>query len=93
MTQRGKHRLPNPGQHRAPGGRRSYRLTVAGTTAYAEGDNACLRETGMYFPPNHSFGSTKLNVVLWMHGFYVHSARDLLHGIEPAPLPPLSHGP
>ena len=33
MTQRGKHRLPDPGQHRAPGGRRSYRLTVAGTTA------------------------------------------------------------
>ena len=33
MTQRGKHRLPDPGQHRAPGGRRSYRLTVAGTAA------------------------------------------------------------
>src|SRR4051794_4707727 len=51
--------------------------SVKGTTAYAEGKNACFKDTGIYFPPAHSFATSRVNVILWMHGYYVHSARDL----------------
>jgi hypothetical protein len=50
---------------------------VTGTTAYAEGKDACFKDTGVYFSPAHSFANAKVNVILWMHGYYVHSARDL----------------
>jgi hypothetical protein len=51
--------------------------SVYGITAYAEGKNACFKDTGIYLPPNHSFTNPKVNVVLWMHGYYVHSAPDI----------------
>lgn len=54
-------------------------LGVKGTTAYAEKQNACGIDTAIYLPPKHSFNKDTVNVVLWMHGFYVQSAKDLLH--------------
>jgi hypothetical protein len=52
---------------------------VKGTTAFAEKENACILDTGIFLPPNHSFSSSTVNVVLWFHGFYVQNARDLIH--------------
>jgi hypothetical protein len=57
----------------------SNSAVVKGTTAFAEKGNAPLRDTGIYLPPNHSFGSGTVNVVLWLHGYYVQNARDLMH--------------
>ena len=35
---------------------------VNGTTAYAEGKDACFKDTGIYFPPAHSFAILALPV-------------------------------
>lgn len=57
----------------------SSHAVVKGTTAFAEKENACIKDTCLYLPPNHSFTSDTVNVVLWLHGFYVRNARDLIH--------------
>ena len=54
------------------------KATVQGTTLFAEGKHACTKETGVYLPPNHQDQSDKLNVILWLHGYYVKSVRNLL---------------
>jgi hypothetical protein len=57
----------------------SSHAVVKGTTAFAEKENAFMKDTGIYLPPDHSFSSDSINAVLWLHGFYVHNARDLMH--------------
>jgi hypothetical protein len=57
----------------------STHAVVKGATAFAEKENACFKDTGIYLPPDHSFSNDTVNVVLWLHGFYVHDARDLMH--------------
>lgn len=52
---------------------------VKGITAFAEKENACIMDTGIFLPPNHSFNNDTVNVVLWFHGYYVQSAKDLIH--------------
>ncbi len=57
----------------------SSSAVVKGTTAFAEKENACIMDTGIYLPPAHSPSDATVNVVLWFHGFYVENARDLMH--------------
>jgi hypothetical protein len=52
---------------------------VKGVTAFAEKDNACIKDTGVYLPPAHSYSTSTVDVVLWFHGYYVQNARDLMH--------------
>lgn len=47
---------------------------VNGTTLYAK--EGCIRETGVYAPKIEQFG-TKIDVVLWLHGWNVKGAPDL----------------
>lgn len=55
------------------------KATVQGTTLFAEGKHACTKETGVYLPPNHQDKSSNLNVILWLHGYYVKSVRNLFN--------------
>lgn len=55
------------------------KATVQGTTLFAEGKHACTKETGIYLPPNHQEKSDKLNVIFWLHGYYVKSVKNLLN--------------
>jgi hypothetical protein len=57
----------------------SSSAVVKGITAFAEKENACIHDTGIYLPPGHSFSSSTVNIVVWFHGFYVQNARDLMH--------------
>lgn len=54
------------------------RPAVRGTTLYPAKGSKCIKETAVYLPPGHDFLTRKLHVVLWIHGYYVRSARDLL---------------
>jgi hypothetical protein len=51
--------------------------TFPGTTRYSPaGGSSCLKQTSVYRPPN--FAKTNmLNVVVWLHGFYVNGERFL----------------
>ena len=48
---------------------------VDGVTLFSK-DGTCMKPTGVYLPPIHK-ATNKVNVVLWMHGFYVHNIRFL----------------
>ncbi len=50
---------------------------VEGTTLVAEGKAAALKPTAVYLPPNHK-AKAKVNVILWLHGYYVSGVSDLL---------------
>src|SRR5262245_27724461 len=55
--------------------------TFPGHTYYSTDGHACAgRHTAVYLPPNHNFESKTLNVVLFLHGFYVSSHRQLFQG-------------
>lgn len=53
------------------------KATVQGRTLFAEGKHACTKETGIYLPPTHQDKSEKLNVIVWLHGYYVSSAKNI----------------
>ncbi|HSA47985.1 MAG TPA: hypothetical protein P5552_16030 [Candidatus Competibacteraceae bacterium] len=55
------------------------KATVQGTTLFADKENACTQETGIYFPPSHQKNNNNLNVILWLHGYYVKSPRNLFN--------------
>jgi hypothetical protein len=57
----------------------SNSAAVKGVTAFALGDKAPIKNTGVYLPPSHDFERDEVDVVLWFHGFYVHNAKDLMH--------------
>jgi hypothetical protein len=56
--------------------------TIAGLTLFSK-PGTCKRPTGVYLPPKHSDASNMLNVVIWLHGFYVETPRKLFYG-DPA---------
>ena len=47
-----------------------------GTTLYTNPKGLCIKPTAVYFPPNHVKGA-KLDVILWIHGFYVDDHKYL----------------
>ncbi len=47
-----------------------------GTTLYTNPKGHCIKQTAVYFPPNHVNGA-KLDVILWIHGFYVDDHKYL----------------
>lgn len=53
------------------------KATVQGTTLFAEGKHACAKETGVYLPPVHQGKADTLNVILWLHGYYVTGVKNI----------------
>jgi hypothetical protein len=51
---------------------------VAGITLRSKKGTGTL-ETGVYLPPAHQPNALGLNVVLWLHGFYVNNIQDLFN--------------
>ena len=56
---------------------------VPGYTAFAEKDNACIKDTAIFLPLSHPFDKRVVDVVLWFHGYYVPDVRDLIHPADP----------
>lgn len=52
--------------------------TFPGTTLFTKGGARCIRPTAVYLPAGHAAGSVKLNVLLWVHGWYVQDLKSLL---------------
>jgi hypothetical protein len=57
--------------------------TFPGVTLFTNGDARCIKPTGVYFPPKHLPTNKKLDVVVWLHGFYVKDYKFLFRG-DPA---------
>ena len=57
--------------------------TFPGVTLFTKRDAHCIKPTAVYFPPKHAASSKKLDVVLWLHGFYVKDHKFLFRG-DPA---------
>ncbi len=53
--------------------------TFSGLTLFTKPGSPCLCRTAVYLPPTHAWTNTALNVVLWLHGFYVSSEQYLFH--------------
>jgi hypothetical protein len=52
--------------------------SVKGTTLFSEGD--VIAPSGVYLPAKHDNKATKLDVILWFHGFYVADYTKHLFG-------------
>jgi hypothetical protein len=50
-----------------------------GLTLFSATDTGCMTPTGVYLPRNPSGPSNALNVVLWLHGYYVSDIQALFH--------------
>jgi hypothetical protein len=50
--------------------------TFPGTTLYSPPRSSCPKQTSVYRPPNAA-KTNKLNVIVWLHGFYVNGDRFL----------------
>lgn len=48
-----------------------------GLTLYSKSGSRCMKPTGVYIPRPDSTNFSSLNVVLWLHGFYVKDSRYL----------------
>jgi hypothetical protein len=57
--------------------------TFPGVTLFTKRTARCIKPTAVYFPPRHAESSKKLDVVLWLHGYYVKDHKFLFHG-DPA---------
>ena len=57
--------------------------TFPGVTLFTKRTARCIKPTAVYFPPRHAVSSKKLDVVLWLHGYYVKDHKFLFHG-DPA---------
>jgi hypothetical protein len=57
--------------------------TFPGVTLFTKPDAHCIKPTAVYFPPKHAASSKKLDVVLWLHGFYVKDHKFLFRS-DPA---------
>jgi hypothetical protein len=53
--------------------------TFPGLTLFSKPGSTCMKPTGVYLPPKHSDTDNALNVVLWLHGWYVKSHKYLFH--------------
>jgi hypothetical protein len=56
--------------------------TYPGVTLFSKPGN-CLKPTAVYIPPTHVAANNALNVVVWLHGFYVNDHRFIFHA-DPA---------
>jgi hypothetical protein len=57
--------------------------TFPGVTLFTKRTARCIKPTAVYFPPRHAVSSKKLDVVLWLHGYYVKDHKFLFNG-DPA---------
>jgi hypothetical protein len=53
--------------------------TFPGVTLFTKSTTHCIKPTAVYFSPKHSVSGNVLNVVLWLHGFYVRNHKFLFH--------------
>jgi hypothetical protein len=53
--------------------------TFPGVTLFTKGNAHCIKPTAVYLSPKHSVSRNMLNVVLWLHGFYVRNHKFLFH--------------
>ena len=51
---------------------------------FAEKDDALIKNTAVYLPPNHAFHNGMINVVLWFHGFSLKTSETLSSRSTPA---------
>jgi len=51
--------------------------TFPGVTLFTKSTAHCIKPTAVYFAPNHGMSGNVLNVVLWLHGFYVRDHKFL----------------
>lgn len=56
-----------------------------GTTLFTKRQAPGMMPTAVYLPPKHVTATTKLDVVIWLHGFYVKDHEFLFHN-DPARL-------
>jgi hypothetical protein len=57
--------------------------TFPGLTLFSKQAAPCLKPTAVYFPRKFPASNLALDVVLWLHGFYVKDHKFLFHG-DPA---------
>jgi hypothetical protein len=55
--------------------------SFAGTTLFSR-DKTCSPPVGVYYPPKHDDSNKMLNVVIWLHGYYVSNIQSLFHNDE-----------
>lgn len=55
--------------------------TFPGLTLFSR-RGTCTKPTGVYLPPRHVNTKTALDVVLWLHGWYVKDHKQLFHSDE-----------
>lgn len=55
--------------------------TFPGLTLFSK-RGTCMKPTGVYLPPKHVDTKNALNVVLWLHGWYVTDHKQLFHSDE-----------
>jgi hypothetical protein len=54
--------------------------TFPGVTLFTKRASRCIKPTAVYFPLKHVASSKKLDVVVWLHGFFVKDYKFLFHG-------------
>ncbi|MBR0694749.1 hypothetical protein JQ553_16155 [Bradyrhizobium lablabi] len=54
-------------------------------TLFTKKTSPCMKPTAVYLPPKHTASNNKLDVVLWLHGFYVRN-HEFLFRNDPARL-------
>ncbi len=58
-------------------------INTPGVTLFSKPGSSCLKKTAVYIPPTHTDTNNGLNVVVWLHGFYVNDYKYIFHG-DPA---------
>lgn len=56
-----------------------------GTTLFTKEASRCIKPTAIYLPPKREAAGNKLDVVIWLHGFYVRNHKFLFRN-DPARL-------
>jgi len=56
--------------------------TFPGLTLFSKLGGTCMKPTGVYLPPRHSDTKKALDIVLWLHGWYVTDRKQLFHSDE-----------
>jgi len=56
--------------------------TFPGLTLFSKPGSNCIKRTGVYLPEKHVDTKNALDVVLWLHGWYVTSHKQLFHSDE-----------
>jgi hypothetical protein len=56
--------------------------TFPGLTLFSKPGSNCIKPTGVYLPVKHVDTKNALDVVLWLHGWYVTSHKQLFHSDE-----------